>query len=212
MMKNFTVQDGVKAMRCMPSPRARIAFLLAMQTGLKYSQILRLKYEDVYFPNGVAVDVLAVRPRRATKRHPYCRYNLSHAVRVALHTYCVAHGITVEGAFLFARRITRNVPVSARHLLRDIKAGLSAIGGEESFEPTCAQKMYKARLKAALEGNTYLYRVGCGLRLPKDGPDWKANQEPLLFGAQARIVEAFETSELWMFWAGTQNAKGGRLS
>lgn len=201
MTTPFTHEMTLAVLKQIKSPRARAAFLLALQTGLKYSVILKLTYEDVYFPNGVFVDVLAIRPRRATKRHPYTRYHLSHWVRTALHTYCVAHTVSSEGRFLFARRPQRNVPVTARHLLRQISDGLHAALPDADLEPTCAQKVYRERMLAALDGDKYLWRVACGLRLPKDGPQWKSIHEPRIFGAQEKLLHTFTQEDFWMFWS-----------
>lgn len=189
-----------KILVALPSPRSRIAFVLALQTGLKYSTLLKLQYEDLYLPNGVVSEVLLSKPRRATKRHPYCRYGLTPWVRTAVHTYCVAHTVTRPGAFLFAARPQRNVPVTARHLLREIKTGLQALDPETNFEPKCVQAFYRAQMLTFLEGDKYLWRVACGLRLPKDGPEWKTVQELKIFAAQARVVEKLCSFEFWMFW------------
>lgn len=200
MKTPVSVNDAMPILRKIKSRRARMIFTLAMQTGLKYPTLCRLRVGDLLLPDFRPVEVLAVRTRRNTKRHPFMRFALENVVQFAVKMYMSDFDPKQDDCFAFRRTAKRDKPISVRQTVREIEVAMKEVCADEGITPASAQEFFRVCVSGRLAKDTYLRRAALGLRLPKDGPQWREVHEPAMFAAQRVAGQWLNLSEMFLFW------------
>ncbi len=192
--------EVLQVLKAIRTVRTRVVFALACGTGLKYSELLRLRMSDVFLSHGQVADKLLIRKRRSTKRHPTFTYELSGSMQMCLRAYQSMVSANSLDCWLFPTRPGRAKPVSARHVMREINEALAFSCSVEGIAPAGAQKYYLQVIQRELSDSPYLQRVACGKRLPSDGRLWMEKLAPRVRSAQIKAQEFLGPGDAIYFW------------
>jgi site-specific recombinase XerD len=125
--------------------RDYLLFVLGINTGLRVSDLLELKWSDVLENSGSFKNSITIREEKTGKAKSF---PLNDSARKALTTYMEQNQITDHDRFIFASREGANKPITRQRAWQIINEAAEAVGIKEQIGTHTLRKTfgYHARM------------------------------------------------------------------